>query len=107
MDPGGTDAKVADRPSAWGNTVKIKVEKPSPQQIDEMKRCPTWTKEASVFAWEYDAEETCYLLEGEVRVTTVDGEVAEFVAGDMVTFPRGLKCTWDVRRPVRKHYRFS
>jgi hypothetical protein len=27
--------------------------------------------------------------------------------GDLVTFPTGMKCTWDVKVPVRKHYRFG
>jgi uncharacterized cupin superfamily protein len=35
-----------------------------------MKDCPTWSKEVSVFDWEYDASETCYVMEGEVKVTT-------------------------------------
>jgi uncharacterized cupin superfamily protein len=64
---------------------------------------PDLAKEVSVFDWEYDATETCYVMEGEVKVTTPEGE---FGAGDLVTFPRGLKCTWNVRKPIRKHYRF-
>ena len=85
----------------------IKVEKPSAKTISEMQGCPTWSKEVSVFDWEYDTTETCYVLEGEVKVTTPEGEAVEFGAGDLVTFPRGLKCTWEVRKPIRKHYRFS
>lgn len=85
----------------------IKVAKPSPQDVDEMRAWPTWTKEESVFPWHYDETETCYLLAGDVRVTTVDGEVVEFGTGDMVTFPAGVSCTWEVRKPVRKHYRFG
>jgi len=27
--------------------------------------------------------------------------------GDLVTFPKGLSCQWEVRSPVRKHYRFG
>ena len=27
--------------------------------------------------------------------------------GDLVTFPAGMSCTWEIRRPVRKHYRFD
>jgi uncharacterized cupin superfamily protein len=44
-------------------------------------------------------------MEGEVKAP--DGEAVEFGAGDLVTFPRGLKCNWNVRKPIRKHYRFS
>ncbi|MGF1639651.1 MAG: cupin domain-containing protein [Rhodospirillales bacterium] len=85
----------------------IKIEKPTAAEIAAMKRCPIWSKEESVFDWAYDAEETCYLLEGEVEVTAEDGSVVAFGAGDLVTFPKGLKCVWDVRRAVRKHYRFG
>jgi hypothetical protein len=87
--------------------MKIKVVKPTTTQIADMQTCPTWTKEKSVFDWQYDSEETCYLLEGQVTVTTDDGEKVEFGAGDLVTFPKGLKCVWDVKQPVRKHYRFG
>lgn len=44
--------------------MRIKVEKPSAATIAEMERCSIWTKEVSVFPWEYDATETCYVLEG-------------------------------------------
>lgn len=87
--------------------MRIKVEKPSAATIAEMERCSIWTKEVSVFPWEYDATETCYVLEGEVTVTTAEGEAVAFGPGDLVTFPRGLTCTWDVRKPIRKHYRFG
>ena len=45
----------------------IKVEKPSVETVAEMQGCPTWSKEVSVFDWEYDATETCWVLEGDVR----------------------------------------
>ena len=77
------------------------MEKPSAATIAEMERCSIWTKEVSVFPWEYDATETCYVLEGEVTVTTAEGEAGAFGPGDLVTFPRGLTCTWDVRKPIR------
>ena len=48
----------------------VKVENPTEEKIREMKACPIWEKEESVFDWEYDNEETCLLLEGQVEVTT-------------------------------------
>ena len=87
--------------------MRITVEKPNERTVDEMKRCPTWEKEASVFEWTYGDAETCLLLDGEVTVTTPDGETVAFGAGDLVTFPAGLRCTWDIRKPVRKHYRMG
>jgi len=82
----------------------IKVSKPTEQDIARFKGYPTWSAEPSTFDWFYDEPEVCYLLEGEVRVTTEGGEAVEFGAGDMVSFPSGLACTWEVRQPVRKHY---
>jgi hypothetical protein len=68
---------------------------------------PIWTKEPSRFPWTYDESETCYFLEGDVTVTAADGETVRVGRGDLVTFPAGLSCTWDVRSTVRKHYRFG
>lgn len=68
---------------------------------------PVWSKEASEFPWTYDAEETCYFLEGEVTVTPVGGEPVTMGEGDLVTFPKGMACTWKISRDVRKHYRFG
>ena len=47
---------------------------------------PVWEKEASDFPWQYDAKETCYLLEGEVTVTPDGGDSVSFGAGDLVWF---------------------
>lgn len=66
---------------------------------------PIWTKETSRFDWHYDEQEQCYFLEGEVTVETPDGN-ASFGQGDFVTFSEGLTCVWNVKKPVRKHYKF-
>jgi hypothetical protein len=68
---------------------------------------PIWTKEISEFPWSYDEQEVCFFLEGDVEVTAASGEVARFGKGDLVTFPKGLDCTWKVLSPVRKHYNFG
>jgi hypothetical protein len=68
---------------------------------------PVWTKEISEFDWTYDEPETCYFLEGDVVVTPLGGDPVEIGKGDLVTFPEGMSCTWKVRKPVRKHYRFG
>ncbi len=66
-----------------------------------------WTKEVSEFSWTYDESETCYFLEGDVVVTPASGEPVQVGKGDLVTFPAGLSCTWNVLSPVKKHYRFG
>jgi uncharacterized protein len=86
--------------------MKITVEKPDDAKIQEMSVLPVWEKEASTFDWEYDMEETCYLTDGDVVIRTEDGDVVEFGAGDLVIFPKGLKCVWEIRKAVRKHYVF-
>ena len=68
---------------------------------------PTWACGVSRFPWTYEEDETCYLLEGDVVVTPEGGEPVHIRAGDLVTFPAGMACEWDVRAPVRKHYRFG
>ena len=65
-----------------------------------------WECEESKFSWFYPEKESCYLLEGEVEVSS-DIETVSFGAGDFVVFPRGLKCRWNVIKPVRKHYIFN
>ncbi|MDP6134039.1 MAG: cupin domain-containing protein [Candidatus Marinimicrobia bacterium] len=67
---------------------------------------PIWSCEVSEFDWDYDQQESCLLLEGEVEVSS-DIETVSFGAGDFVVFPRGLKCRWKIIKPVRKHYTFN
>lgn len=89
---------------------EIRIEKaPDPKRLQELAVAswPIWTKEVSEFPWEYDAEECCYVLEGRVIVTPEGGAPAEIGPGDLVTFPKGMRCTWRVDAPIRKHYTFS
>lgn len=67
---------------------------------------PIWTKEISRFDWHYDEQEQCLFLEGEVDIETPDGTL-HIAPNDFVTFPQGLSCTWVVKKPVRKHYKFG
>lgn len=70
-------------------------------------RWPTWGKGVSRFPWSYDARETCYLIEGRVTVTPDGGTPVEIVTGDLVTFPEGMSCTWEIHEPVLKRYSFD
>lgn len=88
--------------------LEILVEKPTGEKLKNLgvEKWPTWTSEVKTFDWEYDSEETCYFLEGRVKVKTPDGETA-IEKGDLAVFPKGLRCTWQVLEPVRKVYRFA
>lgn len=66
-----------------------------------------WEKEVSSFPWTYDATETCYFLEGDVVVTPDGGEPVSMGKGDLVTFPAGMSCRWEIRQAVKKHFQFS
>ncbi len=83
------------------------VNNPSEAMLNELgvNSWPIWEKEASQFPWTYDAEEVCYLLEGEVEVSA-NGETYQFGAGDLVTFANGLSCEWNIKQAVKKHYTF-
>ena len=66
-----------------------------------------WEKEASTFDWSYTETETCLILEGEVTVKTEAGESVEAGAGDLVQFPEGLQCTWNITSDLRKVFTFE
>ena len=82
------------------------IKNPTAEQISEASDWPIWEKEPSDFAWHYDANETCYFLEGDVTVTAEDGKPVVMGKGDMVTFPMGMSCRWEIRSAVKKHYDF-
>jgi uncharacterized protein len=88
-------------------TVKdVTVRKPTDGEIATCKSWPIWNCEASTFDWEYNETETCLLINGKVTVTDGKNSVS-FGPGDLVVFPAGLACTWQVKEAVTKYYNFS
>lgn len=87
---------------------KIRIEKPTKEKLDSLgtDKWSPWECEPSTFDWEYDSDETAYVFSGKVKVKTPEEEV-EINAGDLVTFPKGLKCTWNVIEKIRKVYTFK
>ena len=82
---------------------------PAPEKLQQLgvSEWPTWSKEVSVFPWYFDEPEVAYVLEGEVVITPETGDPVAFGKGDLVSFPEGLSCTWDVRQPLHKHYQLG
>jgi len=70
-----------------------------------IRNWPVWEKEVSRFDWLYDGDEECLILEGEVIVETDYGSF-EIKTGDFVTFKSGLRCIWDIKKPIKKFYNF-
>ena len=79
---------------------------PSPMKLDAMyvDSWPIWSKEVSTFDWTYETKEMAYILEGEAVITPVGGAPVTIKARDLVNFPKGMSCTWEVTKPIRKHY---
>jgi uncharacterized cupin superfamily protein len=82
---------------------------PSPAKLDVLGvyDWPIWRKEVATFPWRYDQQETCYVLRGRFVVTPDGGTPQEFRRGDLITFPAGLSCTWEILEDVEKHYDFQ
>ncbi|XP_057534548.1 uncharacterized protein LOC130812919 [Amaranthus tricolor] len=111
MEPSQNQSKVDE-------SMGIIVEKnPSKSRLAELgiTSWPKWACAAGKYKLRYDAEETCYLVKGKVRAypkrkggqsTESTTSYVEFGAGDLVTFPQGLSCTWDVSLAVDKFYTF-
>ncbi|KAJ4732599.1 RmlC-like cupins superfamily protein [Rhynchospora pubera] len=88
------------------------VEKNPPEsRLTELsvRQWPKWGCPPSNFPWTYSSKETCYLLEGKVKVYPEghNNEYVEIEAGDLVVFPKGMSCTWDVSVGVDKHFKFD
>jgi uncharacterized cupin superfamily protein len=84
----------------------ITVRKPNKQELEQAKTWPVWSKAKSTFPWEYDEQETCYIIKGKAVVKS-DREEARLGPGDYVIFPKGLKCTWTILEDIEKHYKFG
>jgi len=81
----------------------------SPIKLDALhvNSWATWQKEVSTFEWTYDADEMCYILEGEAVITPAGGKPINIQRGDLVQFPAGMSCTWEITRNMEKHYVFK
>ncbi|XP_050144133.1 uncharacterized protein LOC126619765 [Malus sylvestris] len=89
---------------------------PSNSRLSELgiNSWPKWGCPPGKYTLKFDAAETCYLVKGKVKVyprkgssSSSDKECVEFGAGDLVTIPKGLSCTWDVSVAIDKHYKFD
>ncbi|GAB6085431.1 cupin domain-containing protein [Alkaliphilus crotonatoxidans] len=81
---------------------RIKLKEAKELGIDSWNR---WNCEPDQFDWEYPEEETAYFYEGDVIITTPH-ETIQLTGGMLVTFPKGLKCHWNVRERIEKVYTF-
>lgn len=85
--------------------LEVSITKPSKKQIEISSKWPIWEKEISEFDYSYDKTEQCLILEGEVDILA-NNKKWSFTKGDYVVFPKGFKCKWVIKKPVKKHYNF-
>jgi len=80
---------------------------PAPELLEKLnyKTWTVWDKEESEFKWTFNGKETAYVIEGAVKIIP-DGQTdfVEFGAGDLITFPDGMTCTWIISKAVHKYY---
>ncbi len=90
------------------STIKV-IHNPSNAELEEIGvfEWSIWSHPEAEFPWEYGDDETCYFLAGKVTVTPKGGEPVEMGEGDLVTFPKGMECNWQIHEAVKKHYRFG
>jgi uncharacterized cupin superfamily protein len=89
---------------------QITVEKnPAQSHLDALSvnKWPTWQKEISTFPWTFHEQEIAYILEGNCVITPTGGEPVSFGKGDLVTFPAGMAASWQVIKPLHKHYQLD
>jgi uncharacterized protein len=87
----------------------IEITQPTESQIKELDiaKWSPWECEPSQFQWAYDEEEWCFIFEGRAFIEPEHGGNVEIKKGDLVKFPKGLKCLWKVLEKIRKVYIFN
>jgi hypothetical protein len=81
------------------------IRKPNEKEKQKAISWPIWEKDVSEFSWEYEKQEKCLILEGDVIVTNEEGKEFYFKKGDFVIFPKGMICKWKINKEVKKHYK--
>ena len=72
-----------------------------------IKSWPIWECGPSKFQWNYDEKEICLIIEGEANIKTETGERYFINSGDLVEFPEGLSCEWQIIKSIKKHFRLG
>jgi hypothetical protein len=88
---------------------EIKISRPSKNELDKLGigEWSSWECDPSEFDWQYPDRETAYVFKGRGGVFTDDGGKVEIGPGDLVIFPKGLKCHWRVLERIEKVYKMG
>lgn len=87
----------------------IIITSPTKDELDKLgiAQWSSWECDPSEFDWQYPNKETAYVFKGKVMVSTNDGKEVEINNGDLVVFPKGLKCHWKVIDRIEKVYKMG
>ncbi len=66
--------------------------------------CGIWEGDVGAWRVQYTEHELCHLLKGKVRLTSTDGHVQLFAAGESFVIPSGFEGLWEVLEPAQKLY---
>ncbi len=72
-----------------------------------LENWPVWSREVSKFDWSYSSTETGFLIKGELILHLSGKKTVELSAGDLVQFPAGLDCSWEILADLEKFYSFD
>ena len=72
-----------------------------------IKNWPIWQCDPSNFKWHYNEKEICLIIEGEAYIKTEEGERYFIKSGDLVEFPVGFSCEWQIIKRIQKHFRLG
>jgi len=86
----------------------IIVTKPTKEELASwnINSWSSWECEPSTFDWTYLDHESAYVFEGHVIVEAY-GKKTEIKKGDLVHFPKGMSCVWNVKETIKKVYNFN
>ncbi|MEL0638604.1 MULTISPECIES: cupin domain-containing protein [Marinomonas] len=84
----------------------IKIEKPTPLQLEKAQSWEIWEKEPISYSHYYDKNESFYFLQGVAEIELKGGDTYTVKAGDFVTIDAGDQTNWVIKETVRKHFLF-
>lgn len=89
-------------------TKLILIEQPSPDRMKayKVKDWDIWEKEESEFDWNYESNESCYIIEGEAEIFFQNQKI-HIKSGDFITFKKDLKTRWKITKRIKKYYTFD
>jgi uncharacterized cupin superfamily protein len=95
----------------WEDSMRGPEEKTAPGQectvvksVDEKFSTGIWQREEQDRYFERDYHEIAYIIEGEVEITDMDGDVVHAGPGDILITPKGSMGHWKNLSPVKKFW---